>query len=344
MLPTDTKHATLLDVAKAAGVSHQTVSRVVNNHPHVAVKTRDRVLSSIRKLGYQPNRMARGLATSSTQTIGLVSFGVSYFGPAQMLVSIEKVIRDSGYDLTFATLEAPDLKALRRAVDKLSGSGVDGVVVIAPVIGLDARQLADLHTDLPIVMTDVQVGAKIHSVILDQREGSRLATQHLIDLGHTRIAEISGPLNWNDAALRHEGWLETLQRANLTPGATAAGDWSARAGYEAALELLQGASGFTGLVVGNDQMALGALRALGDSGLKVPDDVSVVGFDDSPEAPFFGPPLTTVQQDFAVMGRQSIEHLLALIAQPGTPVSQRILYPRLMVRSSTAAPPVSSKS
>ena len=326
---------TLLDVAAAAGVSHQTVSRVINEHPNVSGKTRARVLSSIDKLGYTPNRMARALATSSARTVGIVGFGVSYFGPARMLVSIEEAVRASGYDLTFVTLAKPNLAALQAAVDRLASSSVDGVVVIAPIIGLDAEQVGNLHKRVPVVMTAVPPGAKVTSVILDQAEGSRLATRHLIDLGHTRIAVISGPLTWNDAKLRREGWLDALTAAELPAGPHAEGDWTAQGGYAAAVELLAAAEPFTGVVASNDQMALGALRAFDERGLSVPGDVSVVGFDNIPESGFFSPPLTTVDQDFSAMGRGSVEQLLALIQNPDTPVSQRVLYPRLVLRSST---------
>ncbi len=326
---------TLLDVAAAAGVSHQTVSRVINQHPNVSGKTRARVLSSIDKLGYTPNRMARALVTSSARTVGIVGFGVNYFGPARMLVSIEEAVRASGYDLTFVTLEKPNLASLQAAVDRLASSAVDGVVVIAPIIGLDAEQIAHLHKRVPVVMTAVPPGAKVTSVILDQAEGSRLATRHLLDLGHTRIAEVSGPLNWNDAKLRREGWLDALAAAGLPAGPHAEGDWTAQSGYAAAVRLLAAGEPFTGLVASNDQMALGALRALDEHGLSVPGDVSVVGFDNIPESGFFSPPLTTVDQDFSAMGQGSVEHLLALIQNPNTPVSQRVLYPRLVLRSST---------
>lgn len=344
MINSANKQATILDVARVAGVSHQTVSRVINEHPHVSSKTRERVHAVIRKLGYQPNRMARGLVTSSSRTIGIVSFGVSYFGPAQMLVNIEAAIRESGYDLTFATIDAFNFGALQRAIHKLSGGMVDGIVVIAPLIGLEVEEISSLYRDLPMIMTDVQMGAKVPSVILNQQEGSRLATQHLIDLGHRCVAGISGPLSWNDAALRHEGWLETVRRAGLVPGPHAAGDWTAQSGYAAATALLDTATPFTGLVVGNDQMALGALRALAEHGLAVPKDVSVVGFDNIPESAFFSPPLTTIYQDFGAMGQQSVEYLLSLIENPEMSIHQRVLHPKLVARSSTASPSNSSPS
>jgi LacI family transcriptional regulator len=331
------KQLTLIDVAKAAGVSHQTVSRVVNNYPHVSSKTRENVLATIHKLGYQPNRVARGLVTRSSRTVGVVSFGVDYFGPAQMLINIEKAVRESGYGLALDNLSTLNILALHQSIARLKGAMVDGIVIAAPIINLAVKQVLGLRKDVPIVLTDVHVGARIASVILDQKEGARLATQHLLDLGHTCIAEISGPLNWNDAALRHEGWLETIHRAGLESGPHVAGDWSAQSGYTAALKLLALGTPFTGLIVGNDQMALGALRALNERNLSVPKDVSLVGFDNIPEAAFFGPPLTTVRQDFGVMGKQSVEYLFKLIEVPDTLISQQVLYPELIVRSSTVA-------
>jgi DNA-binding LacI/PurR family transcriptional regulator len=335
MSSTIEKTVTLNDVAEASGVSYQTVSRVINQHPHVAKETRERVQDFISKLGYRPNRLARSLVTKRSNTIGVMSYGTSYFGPSQMLSNIDQVLRSRGYSLTFYSLEDMTLAAWQKALDYLSSHLVDGVIIIAPMIGLDVAQLSALRQDIPIVMTDVQKDARIPSVVMDQREGSRLAAQHLIDLGHRKIAEISGPRTWYDGMLRHESFVLTLQRSGLEPVVSLEGDWTAQSGYAKAKQLLKSGHTFTALITGNDQMALGAMRALREGGLKIPEDVSVVGFDDIPEASFFEPPLTTVRQDFNAMGQQSVEYLLDLLDQPETSVHQRVLYPSLVVRSST---------
>lgn len=330
------KQPTLADVARASGVSHQTVSRVVNNHPSVAEKTRQRVLESIHALSYRPNRTAKGLVTNRSGVIGVISFGNNYFGPGQMFTEIERTVRERGYGLALQIIDAPSAQQLQAAIDDLASHSVDGIVVNAPSVDLDPTQILSLKRPLPVVLTDVPRHAKLPSVVLDQNEGLRLATQHLIDLGHRRIAEISGPLHWYSAVERHEAWVATMRKAGLIPGPSSVGDWTALSGYRAGQKILATAEPFTGLVVANDQMALGALRALREHNLKVPDDVSVIGFDDIPEASFFEPPLTTVRQDFVAMGQQSVDYLLSLIQQPKTPHHQRTLYPKLIERLSTA--------
>ena len=329
------KSITLNDVARDSGVSYQTVSRVVNDHPHVAKATRERVLTSIKALGYRPNRVARSLATRSSNTIGIISFGTTYYGPARTLAEIERAIRANGYGLTFYSVDELTKEQLRKAVDNLSSHQVDGIVIITPFIGLDPTDVMELCGNIPVVMIDVPKDARVPSVVIDQVAGSRLATQHLIDLGHKDIAEISGPLSWHDAMLRHEAWRATLQAAGLTPGPSAEGDWSAAGGHQAAQRLLAEGKSLSALVAANDQMALGAARALRVHGLHIPEDVSIVGFDDIPEAAYFEPPLTTVSQDFTALGQQSVNYLLALIENPETPLHQRILYPKLVTRQST---------
>ncbi len=329
------KQATLNDVALHSGVSYQTVSRVVNNHPHVAKETRARVLSAIQKLGYRPNRAARSLVTRRSSTIGVVSFGTTYYGPAQMVTNIEGAVKARGYSLTPVTIAELTLEALQSAVQELRSRSVDGIIMITPVLDLNLAHISGLCADIPFVMIDITLGAAVPSVVIDQRHGAKLATQHLIGLGHRRIGEISGPLNWCDAKLRHEGWLATLHEAGLKPGPSVESDWTAAGGYEAAHRLLEAGFELSALVIGNDQMALGAMRALREHGLRVPEDVSVVGFDDVPEAAYFEPPLTTVRQDFRVLGKRSIDYLIRLIDKPDLPPHQSVLQPVLVERSST---------
>lgn len=333
------RQATLADVARASGVSHQTVSRVVNNHPNVAGKTRQRVLESIGALNYRPNRAAKGLASSRSGVIGIVSFGTNYFGPGQTFTEIERAVRARGYGLTLRNIDALTTQGLQGAIDDLASSLVDGIVVNAPTVDLEPAQLSTLKRPRPVVMTDVPKRAGLPSVVLEQTEGSGLATRHLLGLGHRRIAEIRGPLSWYSATERHRAWAAAMRDAGLADGLSAVGDWTAAGGYAAARALLT-REPFTGLVVANDQMALGAMRALRERGLRVPEDVSVVGFDDLPEAAFFEPPLTTVRQDFAALGRQTVDYLLTLVQHPETPHHQRTLYPQLVERLSTAQAPL----
>lgn len=333
-----TKRATLDDVAQCAGVSYQTVSRVVNDHPSVAESTRERVLQAIKELDYRPNRTARSLAMRRSNTVGVVGFDTRYFGPSQTLVNIEAVLKREGYGLAFTSIDDGTVAGVQRASSEISNQDLDGIVMIAPLAGADVQAIADVFGDTPFVMIDVNPGEAVHSVAIDQAHGVRLAVEHLVALGHRNVCEISGPLRWNDARERHETWRTTLEAAGIEPGASFESDWTAAGGFAATRRLLATRTPCTALVVGNDQMALGAIRALRDAGLRVPEDVSVVGFDDVPEAAFFDPPLTTVRQDFEALGQQCVEYLTTLIRAPETPRHQRVLYPTFVVRSSTMAP------
>lgn len=329
---------TLHDVAALAGVSYQTVSRVVNRHPSVSKPTRLRVQRAIAELDYSPNRAAQSLVTRRSRTVGIVSFGTQYYGPSQMLTNIEAALRAEGYGLVYAAVDEDDPSELERQIAAMRAQLVDGLVLITPVEAYRTDEVTRLIRT-PFVMIDVHLGERVPSVVIDQRHGARLATAHLLELGHTRLAEISGPLRWSGAEQRHAGFLATLAEAGLEPVASLASDWTPAGGHRACGALLARNEPFTGLVVGNDQMALGAMRALREAGLDVPRDVSVVGFDDIPEAAYLEPPLTTIRQDFAALGHQAAELLLSFIGAPETPAQQRVLYTELVRRKSTGAPP-----
>lgn len=329
------RQVTLLDVAEASGVSYQTVSRVVNNHPHVAEATRERVMHHVGRLGYRPNKAARSLVTNRSNTIGIVSFGATHYGPAQTVMNIERMIRRRGYALITTSVEAMTFDALRQGVRNLKLHQVDGIVLMTPIREVELERATALCGETPFVMLDIELGKALPSVVIDQKQGARLAVQHLINRGHRHIAELHGPLDWVDAKLRHDGFLETLKLADLMPAATAGGNWSAQSGFDAALRLMQHQP-FSAVFSHNDQMALGALRALHEHGLRVPEDVSLVGFDNIPESAFFGPPLTTVQQDFAALGEQSVDYLIGLMSNEHPPLHQRVLYPSLIERQSVA--------
>ncbi|MBE0689324.1 MAG: substrate-binding domain-containing protein [Anaerolineae bacterium] len=331
------KRVTMLDVAKQAGVSYQTVSRVINHHPSVAPETRERVLSVIGALNYRPNKAARSLAARQSRTIAVITYTMAYYGPTQMVVNIERNAREAGYDVIFSNIEPMSGDGIDAAVERLTQWAVDGVLLIAPVASNRYAHLVQEVSDIPLIQIDIAPGAPVPSVIVDQRYGSRIITQHLISLGHRRICEISGPLYWFGALARHEGWQETIKNANLEPVASVEGDWTAKSGYAAAQSLLD-KHRFTALVVGNDQMALGAISALHARGVRVPEDVSVVGFDDIPESAYFLPPLTTIRQDFSELGRQGLDYLVGLIQGLQDGDGQHVITPELVVRDSTAPP------
>ena len=332
-----TKKATLYDVAESAGVSYQTVSRVINGSPHVSPQTLERVQAAIRKLDYQPNRAARTLASRRSNTLEVVFFGITLYGPTRMLTGVERSARELGYQLIYSNVEDDDPRVVEAAINSLSEHLVDGAIMITPVQDPIFDDLIKVCRDVPFVQLDAPPDAKTPSVVIDQAYGSRLVTQHLIDCEHRHIAEISGPMYWHDAIARHKSWLATLERNGLAAGESIEGDWTAESGYQAARMLLKRNSTFTAIVAGNDQMALGAMRALREQGLNIPGDVSIVGFDDIPEAAYFEPPLTTVRQDFAALGKQSVEYLVEMIREREVAIHQRVLYPTLIERSSTRA-------
>ncbi|MEO8392328.1 MAG: substrate-binding domain-containing protein [Chloroflexota bacterium] len=343
-------NATLRDVARRAGVSYQTVSRVINNHANVADETRQRIQETIVELDYHPNKAARSLAARHSQTLALITFGLDFYGPAQMVVHIERAARNAGYDLIFSNVASnvssasgstnASVKSIQAAVNSIRRWQVDGILMITPILEMSYETIArqGKSEDIPIVQINGPLGAQTPSVVVEQRAGSRMITQHLIDLGHRRIAEICGPLTWFDALERHQSWEKTLQTAGLEVGASIQGDWTAQGGYQAAQQLLSRHTDFTALVVGNDQMALGAMRALRETDLRIPEDVSIVGFDDIAESSFMEPPLTTIRQDFAALGKRGIEYLIARIVNPDLPLQQQVIYPEVILRSSTAAP------
>ena len=335
---TDSRRHTLLDVARLSGVSYQTVSRVINNQPYVSDETRERVQQAIEQLDYRPNRAAQSLAGTKSHTLGMTTFGLNNYGPAQMVINVEESSRDAGYDLILSNVKDTELASLHTAINYIRRWEVDGLLVITPIITSNYEALQALCGSTPVVLIGVRVGLDVPSVVVDQEAGTRHMTQHLIDLGHKRFCEISGSLVWFDALKRHESWLKTLYTAGITPGLSIEGDWTAESGYQAVYELMRRGERFTALVVGNDQMALGAIHALREHGLRVPEDISVVGFDDIPEAAYFSPPLTTVRQDFDVLGKLGVECLIERINNPDLKLTQRVIKPRLMIRASTTRP------
>jgi DNA-binding LacI/PurR family transcriptional regulator len=329
---------TLHDIAQHTGVSYQTVSRVINNHPNVSPETRARIQNAITELGYHPNKVAKSLVAKQSHTLAILAFGMDQYGPAQMVLNIERAAKYVGYDLIFSNVSEPSPNQVRKALDNLIGRQVDGILSIASVQGTTYEELVELCRDIPIVQIDPELGLSVPSVTFDQRFGSHLVTEHLIKLGHRRISEISGPLNWFDAMARHQEWESSLLNAGIAPVKSVEGDWTAISGYQALHRLLESGHDFTALVVGNDQMALGAIRALREHNLRVPTDVSVVGFDDIPEAAYFEPPLTTVRQDFSQLGEIGVRYLLNRIQQPDETPKQHIIFPQLIMRDSTAPP------
>ena len=326
----------MADVAALAGVSHQTVSRVINDSAHVRPETRERVLSAMRKLDYRPNSVARALVTGRSRTLGVVTFDTALFGPASTLVGVERAAHAAGYFVSIVSLESLERAAVVRAIERLRGVGVDGIMVIAPHVAA-AHALWDLPDDLPVVAVEGGPDEGVPVVAVDQYRGARLATEHLLGLGHQVIGHLAGPSDWLEAQHRIEGWRDALADAGAVGSRPLRGDWSPRSGYELGRELLE-LKGLTAIFVANDQMALGLLRRLHETGREVPGDMSIVGFDDIPEAEFFTPPLTTVRQDFNEMGRRSLLLLLDQITA-GVRSQTRVAVPPELIQRASAAPP-----
>lgn len=324
------KRSTIYDVAKAAGVSYQTVSRVINNNPNVALKTRNRVLRAIEELDYRPNKAAQVLNTQRSHLIELIALDIFSGGP--VIDTISMTAKRHGYKVIISAVRPADIAM---TLDDALGRSVDGFLFIVTSMSITSVELAELCQDVPFVrMIDAQESSA-PSVIYDQRYGAQVATQHLIDLGHRHIAHIVGQEGNADAAARYDGWLATLRLNGLLPGPTANGNFTVPAGYEAACNLLASGEPFTAIFAGNDEMAIGAIAALRANGLRMPDDVSLVGFDDSPVSAYIDPPLTTLRQDWQAMARLSTEYLIERIEKPDTPIYQRILMPEFMIRHST---------
>ena len=327
--------AVMSDVGRLAGVSHQTVSRVINGSPHVRPETRQRVIAAMRELDYRPNPMARALVTGRSNTLGVVSFDTTLYGPASTLFGIERAAHEAGYFIIVASLESLDRESVAEAVDRLRLHGVDGILVITPKEdAIDALQHAP--QDIPLVAVEAGPEDVVPVVTVDQVAGAVAATQHLLDLGHETVWHIAGPTGWFEAHKRLEGWRSTLERAGVEIPEPLIGDWSASAGYELGRRLSREPKA-TAIFVANDQMALGVLRALHEAGREIPGEVSVVGFDDIPEAPYFTPPLTTVRQDFNELGSRGVRLLLATMESGERLAPGPAVQPELIIRASTAA-------
>jgi DNA-binding LacI/PurR family transcriptional regulator len=334
--PGKRRPAVMTDVAALAGVSYQTVSRVLHDSPHVRGETRERVLAAIRQLDYRPNSMARALVTGRSNTLGVVTFDTTLYGPASTLLGIEQAAHDAGYGVSVSSLRSLNRHTVLAAIQQLRDQGVDGVAVIAPLrAGEDA--LRHVRSDFAVVAVAAGPNASIPVASVDQIAGAAAATKHLLNLGHKTVWHLAGPTDWREAEERVDGWKSVLEAAGAAVPALLRGDWTARSGYEIGQSLLA-IRGLTAVFVANDQMALGLLRRLHEAGREVPRDLSVVGFDDIPEAAYFTPPLTTVRQDFTELGRRCLRVLLGRIEGGGGP-TRVVVAPELVVRASTGSAP-----
>jgi LacI family transcriptional regulator len=336
-------HVTLKDVARHAGVSAKTVSRVVNNQGEISAETRVRVQSAIQELGYRPNILARSLVNQRSNTIAVVASGIEYFGPSRTILGIEQQADEFGYSLFLNLVHDPENQNVQQILNELVARRVDGIVWAVPEIGGNHTWITPIELDNvpPIVFLSMADRSDLSIVAVDNRAGAHLATQHLIEQGRRRIGIITGPLTWWEACERMEGWRETLAAAGLEfdDALIAQGNWSPSSGETAMEQLLALTPRVDAVFCSNDQMALGALGVLHRAGIRVPQDIALVGFDNIPESAFFLPPLTTIYQQVIEIGRAAVQELHAQIdAQRREEFKTAVtthLTPTLIVRASS---------
>ncbi|MGK5682836.1 LacI family DNA-binding transcriptional regulator [Actinoplanes sp. URMC 104] len=328
----------MMDVARLAGVSHQTVSRVLNEHKNVSEQTRLKVRAAIAELGYRPNRTARALVTGTSKVIGVVAPNTALYGPSSMLTAFEQAAQESGFAVNVGSVRTLNERSIADAVERHLDQRVAGLVVIAPVTSAGPA-LARLPEDIPLVTIDGDPERASTLVTVDQVAGARAATEHLLAAGHSTVWHIAGPADWFDAAGRVRGWEDALRAAGAEQPPLLTGDWSAESGYRNG-KLLARLPEVTAVFTANDHIALGLLRALSEHGRRVPEEISIVGFDDVPQAAYYTPPLTTVRPDFDAVARAGVELLLTQIESDMPDLSaRRTIAPALVKRASVAPPP-----
>jgi len=337
-------HTTLKDVAKLAGVSTKTVSRVVNNQGEISDETRERVQVAIDQLGYRPNILARSLIHQRTNTLGVIAWGIDYFGPSRTVVGIEQQAHQLDYSLFLNLVARPDDSDSEKVLDTLIAHRVDGILWAVPEVGNNRAWLESTHMDQlpPIVFLSMAPRPGLAIVAVDNMSGAKQATQHLIDQGRRKIGIITGPLAWWEARERYEGWKAAMQQANLdTPSSLVIeGEWTAAAGESGLNRLLEQEANIDAVFASSDQIALGALGAAHRLGRKIPQELAVVGFDNMPESACFWPPLTTVYQHLIDVGRIAVQTLHKMIEanrqlRTAYEVTVTLIKPELIVRDSS---------
>jgi DNA-binding LacI/PurR family transcriptional regulator len=332
--PTQSRRAPVMhDVARLAGVSHQTVSRVINGSSQIRPETRLRVERAIEQLAYRPNTAARALVKGRSGIVGVIGVGGTHFGPASIQRSIETAARERGLFASSVSLAALTRDVLDESVEHLRRQGVEGIIIVAGQD--DALEVARSRTvGVPIVLVEGDLTRARWTVGVDQVAGARMAVRHLIELGHREIVHLAGPADWAEARARHDGWRAEMAAAGLRPAEPVHGTWAAEFGYQAGRRIAADRR-VSAVFTANDQIAMGLFLALHEAGRPVPDDVSVVGFDDQPEAAFLIPPLTTVRQDFEAVGYRAVEAITEAIARSEAEAPS-LITPELIIRRSTA--------
>jgi LacI family transcriptional regulator len=344
------KPVTIKQVAREAGVSPQTVSRVVNHHPDVSPRTRERVQHVINRLAYQPSHIARTLIQGRSQTFGVVGAGLEYYGPSRTLTGIEKRADELGYTLHLSLISQPERSDVDQIWRDLLSRRVEGIIWAVPEIADNRKWIEriDGKISLPIVFLSMKPDPRLSVVAVDNRRGGRMATEHLLAQSLRRIGLITGPADWWEVRERRLGWQDALREAGIASDEdlVVEGDWTPPSGEKALRQLLERRPDVEAVFICNDQMAVGALQAARAMGRRVPEDLAVVGFDDIPESAYFHPSLSTVKQDMVEVGSCAVRelsrvieesHQSRVVVQPKT----SLIQPELVVRASSIAPPPS---
>lgn len=338
------KRVTIKQVAKEAGVSTQTVSRVINERPDVAADTRQRVQEVIDLLGYQPSALARSLINQRSYTIGVVTAGLKYVGPSRTLNGITGQAEEMGYTLLLKELGSFETEDVKPILRSLTARQVDGMIWAVPEVGTNHDWVNDELSSLtiPMLFLTMEPRGSLSIVAVDNREGGRLATQHLIEQGFRNIAHLAGPEEWWESEQRMGGWEDALRDAGLPicERQVVSGTWSSASGRRAIKQLLDQYPEMDAVFVANDQMALSVLQYACQVKIRVPQELAVVGFDGIPESAYFWPPLTTVNQDQHALGSAAVQQLVELIEksqQEKTSIDREVVWlqPELIVRQSS---------
>lgn len=337
------KRPTIKEVAEAAGVSTQTVSRVINNRPDVASDTRQRVKDVIQEIGYQPNALARSLIRKRSFTLGVLTAGLKFIGPNRTLNGITSTAEEAGYSLLLKELPHFNANNIEPVINEFLSRHVDGIIWAAPEIGDNRNWLDDFKNEwnVPFVFLTMEPRENMSIIAVDNYIGGTIAIKHLLENGYTHIGHISGPMDWWESRQRYDAWKDVVQSAGQkdVDRCWSEGNWSSASGYEAARELFEKCPELDAIFAGNDQMALGAYTFICERGLEIPDDIGVVGFDNIAESEFFCPSLTTIQHDHIQVGTLAVKELIRIIdaIEDNQDVEYRVtmLEPELLVRESS---------
>jgi DNA-binding LacI/PurR family transcriptional regulator len=338
------KQVTITQVAKEAGVSIQTVSRVINNRQEITPATRQHVQDVIKRLGYQPNAIARSLSQRRTHTLGVVTSGLEYYGPSHILVGVEQGANQEGLSILLNLLHEPENENIGKIVNGLISRQVEGIIWAVPEIGNNRSWFREAMPQLtiPVVFLSTEPKGDLNVVEIDNRHGAYMATQHLLERGYQKIGHIAGPLTWWAATERRGGWQDALMAAGVPfgDGQIVEGNWSAESGERGLHDLLAKFPDVQAVFASNDQMALGLMRAARSLGKRIPEDLAVVGFDDIPESAFYYPPLTTIRQGLYELGHLAVQTFMNLRQAEQkdgsmTNVHTVMLQPKLVIREST---------